>query len=91
MLDLKIVDIRQTRFYQEVFQEGEATVLIRLLTRRFGALSEAGVAQIQALSLAELEALADMVMDLADLAALDVWLQAHPVAGDRVDESGEAS
>ena len=91
MLDLKIADIRQTRFYQEVFQEGEATVLIRLLTRRFGALSEARVAQIQALPLAELEALADVVMDLADLAALDVWLQAHPVTGDRVDESGEAS
>ena len=88
MLDLKIADIRQTRFYQEVFQEGEATVLIRLLTRRFGALSEAQVAQIQ--SLAELEALADVVMDLADLAALDVWLQAHSVASERADESGKA-
>ena len=95
MLDLKIADIRQTRFYQEVFQEGreegEATVLIRLLTRRFGALSEAQVAQIQTLSLAKLETLADVVMDLADLEALDVWLQAYSVVSERAEESGEAS
>lgn len=79
-------DIRYTRFYQEVFQEGfeeglrEASyerILIRLLTHRFGPLHEAQVDQIQALSLAQLEQLTDVMLDLASLEALEAWLQEH--------------
>jgi predicted transposase/invertase (TIGR01784 family) len=93
MLDIKTADIRQTRFYQEVLQEGreegreegrqegrqeaEATLLIRFLARRFESLSEAQVLQIRALSLAQLDALSEVLFDLADLAALDNWLQAQ--------------
>jgi predicted transposase/invertase (TIGR01784 family) len=108
MLDLKMTDIRQTRFYQEVFaegreegreagreegreagreagreegrEEGEAAALLRLLTRRFGPLPEEQVAHIRGLRLPQLEALLDVVLDLADGAALAEWLAAHPVA-----------
>jgi predicted transposase YdaD len=91
MLDIKTADFRQTRFYQDVLEEGESAVLIRLLTRRLGELSEGQVAHIQGLSLAQLEQLTDVMLDLADLAELEAWLQDHPVAADRaIDDLSEA-
>nr|WP_275072595.1 DUF4351 domain-containing protein [Petrachloros mirabilis] len=86
-----MADIRQTRFYQEVFaedreegrelgaQQGEAAAVIRLLTRRLESLPEAQVAHIRELPLPQLEALLDVVLDLADGAELANWLAAHPV------------
>ena len=62
-------------------QEGEAAVTLRLLNRRCGPLTDATTAQIQALPLEKLEALADALLDFqgpADLAAwLAAWLAAH--------------
>jgi predicted transposase YdaD len=91
MLDIKTADIRQTRFYQEVFQEGweegreegaqqaEAGLLVRMLARNLGTLSEEQETQIQALSLEQLDALGDALFDFANREALDAWLQNHPV------------
>lgn len=36
---LGLAEPRYSRFYQEVFQEGEATVILGLLQRQFGPLS----------------------------------------------------
>jgi predicted transposase YdaD len=83
MLDLKEADIRKTRFYQEIFQKGEAAIVLRLLTQRLGKLSESQVAHIQGLSLVQLEQLTDVMLDLASLEELDAWLQAHPMGGHR--------
>lgn len=106
MLDIKTADIQQTRFYQEVLQEGrergreegreegrreaEATLLIRFLTRCLGPLSEVQIAQVRALPLVQLDALSEVLFDLADLSALEAWLQAHSVEGDGSMEDGEA-
>lgn len=79
MLDLKMADMRQTRFYQEVLAEGESAVLLSLLERRLGPLPEEQVAHIRALRLPQLEALLEVVLDLADGSALADWLAAHPV------------
>lgn len=91
MLDIKTADIRQTRFYQEVLDEGrqegrqegwkeaELAFLIRFLTYRFGPLPAAQLAQIQALPMNQLDVLSELLFDLVDLAALDAWLQAHPI------------
>jgi predicted transposase YdaD len=92
MLDIKTADFRQTRFYQDVFQEGreegEAKMLLKFLNHRFGDLPEDQVAQIKALPLAQLDELGEVIFDLADLAALDEWLLVHPVAVDEaVDET----
>jgi predicted transposase/invertase (TIGR01784 family) len=98
MLDIKTADIRQTRFYQEVFQEGreegreegaqqaEAGLLVRLLARNLGALSEEQEAQVRALSLEQLDALGDALFDVADHDALTAWLQAHPVEPRKLEE-----
>ncbi len=134
MLDIKTADIQQTRFYQEVLEEGrergleegrergleegrergleegrergleegrergleegrqeaEATLLVRFLTRRLGTLSEVQVAQIRALPLEQLDMLSEILFDLADLGALETWLQAHTVEGDGSGADGQA-
>jgi predicted transposase YdaD len=58
-------------------QEGEAAVTLRLLNRRCGPLSEARTAQIQALPVETLEALADALLDFQGPADLAAWLAAN--------------
>ena len=63
---------------QEGLQEGKAQeaakVTLRLLNRRCGPLSEATTAQIQALPVEKLEALADALLDFQGPADLAAWL-----------------
>ena len=56
---------------------GEAKMTLRLLTRRCGPLEEATTAQIQALPLEQLEALADALLDFQGPADLAAWLAAN--------------
>ena len=66
---------------QEGLQEGEAReaakVTLRLLNHRCGPLSEAITAQIRALSLEQLEALAEALLDFSGPADLATWLAAR--------------
>ena len=59
MLGFTDVDLRQTRFYQDVYAEAEVNLVLRLLNRRFGELDSNLVEQIQSLKVSELEALAE--------------------------------
>ena len=63
---------------QEGLQEGEAReaakMTLRQLNRRCGPLSEATTAQIQALPVEKLEALADALLDFQGPADLASWL-----------------
>jgi predicted transposase YdaD len=77
MLDLKTTDVTQTRFYQEVFKEGEADLVVRLLIRRCGVLSLVQEQQIRGLAIEQLEALGDALLDFTGMADLDDWLKAH--------------
>jgi len=105
ILDLKKMDITQSRFYQEIIQEGleegrqegrqegrekgleegrqialeesrqgEANLIVRLLTRRLGSLSTAQVERIKGLAIAELENLAEALLDFTEMADLDEHL-----------------
>jgi len=74
MLDLKDTTLKETRFYQEVLQEGEAALLLRLLTRRCGSLSATQQAQIEALPRQQLEALGEALLDFTGMADLEGWL-----------------
>ena len=58
-------------------QEGEAAVTLRLLNRRCGPLTAATTAQIQALPVEKLEALADALLDFQGPADLAAWLAAN--------------
>jgi predicted transposase YdaD len=76
MLDLKTADITQTRFYQDVFQEGEATLIIRQLTRLLGNLPEPQTQQIRSLPQARLEALGEALLEFTSAEDLQSWLNA---------------
>ena len=87
ILDLKQTDITQSLFYQEIIQEGrqkglqegrqeglqegEAGLVIRLLRRRLGQLSDNQVEQIQKLSVPQLENLGEALLDFTDIADLE--------------------
>ena len=62
---------------QEGRQEGEAAVTLRQLNRRCGPLTGATTAQIQALPVDKLEALADALLDFQGPADLSSWLAAN--------------
>jgi predicted transposase/invertase (TIGR01784 family) len=79
--------MRESVIYQEIQQEGEErgilkgklegeqTVILRQLARRVGDVSPELQSQIQSLSLYQLEALADALLDFSTLTDLRTWLQ----------------
>ena len=77
--------LRESPWYQEIRQEGEQTgalreaqaLILRLLTRRIGDVALALQSQVQALSLAQLEALGEALLDFSEPADLVNWLQGN--------------
>nr|WP_238717899.1 DUF4351 domain-containing protein [Petrachloros mirabilis] len=78
-------ELRKTKVYQEALQEGrqegrqegEAQLVLRLLTRRFGTVSPAMQAQVQALSLPDLESLGEALLDFSQPADLQDWFRSQ--------------
>ena len=74
--------MQETRVYKEIKQEGldqgrkqEAnSLIVRILTKRFGALSEEMRAAISGLPLTVLEDLSEALLDFVNLADLQAWL-----------------
>ena len=62
---------------QEGRQQEAASMTLRQLNRRCGPLTDSTTAQIQALPLQQLEALADALLDFTGPADLATWLAAH--------------
>ena len=89
MGSITIDEFTQSVAYREIFGQGRqegrqegrrdeaAAVTLRLLNRRCGPLSAATTAQIQALPIDQLEALADALLDFTGPADLAAWLAAH--------------
>ncbi len=78
MLGYNDIELKQTRFYQDVYteghHEGEAKVILRQLNRKFSNLNSNTIIQIQQLNTEQLEALADKVLDLKTQNDLNNWL-----------------
>jgi predicted transposase YdaD len=87
MIGLPEVDLKQTRFYQDVFTEGrqegrqeEALALVlRLLGRRFGLIDAALESRLRRLTLPQIEALADALLDFTTVTDLEEWLNQPPL------------
>jgi hypothetical protein len=62
---------------EETLQEGEIRLVLRLLIRQLGELSPETRSQIQSLSLPQLEALADALLDFSQPSDLQDWLRSH--------------
>jgi predicted transposase/invertase (TIGR01784 family) len=67
-------ELRETKVYQEGRQEGERSLILRLLTRRIGNVTPELTAKVQTLSLTQLEALGEALLDFSQPADLITWL-----------------
>jgi predicted transposase/invertase (TIGR01784 family) len=82
---ITLEEFTQSVAYREIFgqgrqegrQEGELDLALRLLRHRCGQLSAEQEALIRALSLPQLEALADALLDFQGADDLNAWLAAH--------------
>ena len=70
--------------YQDILQEGEVrgerSLVLRLLARRIGEVTPEMRSQIQALSLPQLEALGEALLDFTEPDDLDEWMRSRSVA-----------
>ena len=84
---LGLSELKSTRVYQEALQEGrqegcqegektgEIRLILRLLTKRFGEIPIDTETQIRSLSVAQLEALGEALLDFSSLSDLSTWFQ----------------
>ena len=77
MLDLKEVNFSETRFYQDVLQKGESNLVLRQLQRRCGVVSNDNQDLVRSLTIAQLEALGDALLDFTGMTDLEVWFKAN--------------
>lgn len=75
MLGFSDIDVQQTRFYQDVYAEAEADLVIRLLNRRCGELDANLAKRIRELNVSQLEELAEALLEFSSQDDLETWLQ----------------
>ena len=91
MIGLQDIELKQTRFYRDVFSEGEQeglekgmekgleqgelAIVLRVLQRRFGPLPETLRERLGQLERTRIEALSDIMLDLPNVAELSAWLK----------------
>ena len=63
--------------YERGIQEGELTLILKQLKKRYGELSPELQQRIQSLSLHQLEALGEALLDLGSMADLLAWLESQ--------------
>ncbi len=66
--------MRESVIYQDILQEGELSLLMRLLHRKIGTVPPALMLKIQSLPLNQLEDLGEALLDFNGLADLETWL-----------------
>jgi predicted transposase YdaD len=66
--------LRESPWYQEIEQTGEARLVLRQLTHQIGNVTPEIQAQVQALSLAQLESLGEALLDFSAPTDLITWL-----------------
>ncbi len=67
--------MRESPLYQEILQEGELKLVLRLLTRKLGNIEPKLQTQIQQLSSEQLEALGEALLDFSVTQDLVTWLE----------------
>ncbi|NEO11267.1 MULTISPECIES: Rpn family recombination-promoting nuclease/putative transposase [unclassified Moorena] len=81
--------MQQSVIYQDIKDEGrhegEQSLILRLLLRRIGEVSPEMRSQVQALSLPQLEALGEALLDFTKPEDLDEWMRSLSVADSKSD------
>ena len=87
MLSYNDIELKQTRFYQDIFAEayqeeykkgfhqGEVTIILILLKHQLGLLSSETTNRIQQLGSEQLESLCDNLLDFTAINDLNTWLE----------------
>jgi len=74
-------DLKQTRVYQDARLEGELekahSLVLRILTRRFGKSSDRQTQAIQSLEITKIDELADQLLDFKTILDLENWLDSQ--------------
>lgn len=70
------ITLKETRVYREIKEEEAKLLVLRLLTRRVGELSQELRDRIDSLSLEQLENLGEALLDFTSLSDLSSWLDA---------------
>ena len=74
------ITLKETRVYREIKEEGreegEKSLVLRLLSRRVGELPQEARSRIESLCLEQLENLGEALLDFTSLADLQAWLEA---------------
>jgi predicted transposase/invertase (TIGR01784 family) len=68
-------ELKQTRVYQDAYQDGELKIALLQLTQKLGELPQSLQDKIQALSSSQLEALAAALLNFNATPDLEVWLE----------------
>lgn len=73
--------LRESPWYQEIEDKGvlkgEQSLILRQLTRRIGDVAPGLQSKVQALSLAQLEALGEALLDFSEPGDLEKWLEGN--------------
>lgn len=67
----------EQRGLQQGLQRGEATLVLRLLSKRFGTIDEGIALSIRQMNVSSLELLGESLLDFQSLEDLHNWLQQH--------------
>ncbi|MGV0106071.1 DUF4351 domain-containing protein [Nostoc sp. DSM 114167] len=59
---------------EQAVQQGEQRLIIRLLNRRFGEIDSSNIERVQGLSIEQLEALGEALLDFSAISDLEAWL-----------------
>lgn len=59
---------------EQAVQQGEQRLIIRLLNRRFGEIDSSTIERVQGLSIEQLEALGEALLDFSAISDLEAWL-----------------
>lgn len=71
--------MRESVIYQDILQQGEFSLVMRLLRRRVGTVPPVLQVKIQALPLPVLENLGEALLDFSGLADLEAWLRENTI------------
>ncbi|BAY78580.1 hypothetical protein NIES25_50550 [Nostoc linckia NIES-25] len=71
------ITLKETRVYREIKEEGERSLIYRLLARRVGELPQDVRDRIATLNLEQLENLGEALLDFTSMADLHAWLEAQ--------------
>ena len=78
----ELADLKKTKVYQEALTEEAVKLVMRLLNRRFGEVTQSLTEQISQLPVEQVEDLGEALLDLESETDLRQWLSKNTIIND---------